>query len=381
MEVVLLVVGISGIALLAMSRVIQRRSSCARPTARRPRWRRPARRRAPPHVGDLEAQSARRRERLGRRSRLGGRGDRAQARDVGARGARASRRPLPAEPAQEAPSAERWQEDDDWSEEDSGWDVPGAGGNGNGNGHVEPSQWTAGREWTTREDGPTPEPAVAGASASAATDVAAEPRTYALQDAEWDEEPAERPWGAPVPQPSPEPDARRKLHPVLLLAIYAAAGIGLVVLASTMLLGGSADPAPPKPASTPAPVRTPEPTPEATGSVADDTAALEEARKAEAAARRAFRGERTRALAARRRAVDRAEAAARREQRADRIEREGRNDSNPAPSGGGAAGSGLGGSGLGGSGTGGGAGGGGRLRRWRWSRRLRRRWRRRARGL
>ena len=108
----------------------------------------------------------------------------------------------------------------------------------------------------TRTDEPAPaEPAVA--SASAATDVAPEPalgRTYALED-DWDDEPVARPWGAPASaddepaaKPAPAPRGKRKLHPVVLLAIYAAAGIGLVVLASTMLLGDSTNaPAEPPP--------------------------------------------------------------------------------------------------------------------------------------
>ena len=146
---------------------------------------------------------------------------------------------------------------------------------------------------------------------------------YALEDDDWDA-PVGRPWGAPdddetpAVKPSPAPRGKRKLHPVLLLAIYAVAGIGLVVMASTALLGGSADPAPAEPPatrSTPEPVRTAEPTPEATGSVADDPAALEEARAAEAKARQDFRRERTRALGDRRDAVDEARAAARREAR------------------------------------------------------------------
>ena len=164
MEVVLLVLGITGIALLAMFRVIQRRSSSARHRHARP----PGARRgeAPAHVvaaaaprrRDVDAESARRRERLGRRPRLGGRGD-AQAARRGSSGARASRRNAPAEPVQEAPSAEPWQSDEDWLEEDDGlgWEGAGVAGNGNGNGPVDPSSWTSGREWTTRESGPSPE--------------------------------------------------------------------------------------------------------------------------------------------------------------------------------------------------------------------------------
>ena len=385
MEVVLLVLGITGIALLAMTRVIQRRSSGARPASRGNRVPVAAKRGRTVAAAATPAETWKPNP-LADES---GWDD-----DLGWEGVEAPKPPAweqwrerepEATPVQEAPPAESWQDEEDWLDEDDGfgWEGAGVGGNGNGNGHADPSPWTSGREWTTRESGPSPEPAVAGASASAATDVAAEPRTYALDDNEWDEEPAERPWGAPTPQPAPVPEERRKLHPVLLLAIYAAAGIGLVVLASTALLGGS-DPAPSKPTtprSTPAPVRTPEPTPEATGSVADDPEALEEARAAEAKARaaearerRQFRRARSGAVAARNDAV----AAARRKARAARENRGGRSNGGapaptpvptPAPSGGGTGGSGAGGSG-GGGGGGGGSGGGG----WRWRRR--RRWRR-----
>ena len=292
---------------------------------------------------------------------------------------------------------ERWRaqaQEEDWVEDDDGLGWEGeevseptlwkGDGNGHapepeawrgdvGNGHIpapEPSTtWTSGvngRDWS-RADEPSPaQPAApAFASASAATDVAPLPDVeaetgdaYDLDD-DWDE-PVGRPWGAPAepaprpaaPAPTRAPNSRRKLHPVLLLAIYAAAGVGLVVLASTVLLGGSADaPAEPPPAtrSTPEPVQTPEPTPEATGSVVDDPAAAEAARVAAAKAEQEFRRDRTRALAARRDAVDRARAAERRAERArERRAREARarrnrqNNSNNGGSGGNNAGSGSG---------------------------------------
>jgi hypothetical protein len=55
------------------------------------------------------------------------------------------------------------------------------------------------------------------------------------------------------------------MHPVLLVALYAAAGIGLVVLASAVLLGGTSTP--------PKPVRhvTVKPTPAPVGSAVDPT--------------------------------------------------------------------------------------------------------------
>ena len=329
MEVVLLVLGITGIALLAMTRVIQRRSSGARPASRGNRVPVAAKRgRTVAAAAATPAETWKPNplaDESGWDDDLGWEG--VEAAEAAGVGAVARARTGGDGRSRKSPPAESWQDDEDWLDEDDGfgWEGAGVGGNGNGNGHADPSPWTSGREWTTRESGPSPEPAVAGASASAATDVAAEPRTYALDDDEWDEEPAERPWGAPTPQPAPVPQERRKLHPVLLLAIYAAAGIGLVVLASTALLGGS-DPAPSKPTtprSTPAPVRTPEPTPEATGSVADDPEALEEARAAEAKARaaearerRQFRRARSGAVAARNDAV----AAAKRKARAARDE-------------------------------------------------------------
>ena len=344
MEVVLLVLGISGIALLAMSRVIQRRSSS------------PVKRRRPVVAAAVAPQVATWKpnplaDENGWDDDLGWEGVETEPEPArrrltrGRNGARPSRRKR-----RRAPSAGRRKTTGPMRT--PGGTSPRPRGTATATATSNRASGPRGANGRRARTGLRPSRRGAGASASAATDVAAEPRTYALQDPEWDEEPAERPWGAPVPQPSPEPDAGRKLHPVLLLAIYAAAGIGLVVLASTMLLGGSADPAPPKPVSTPAPVRTPEPTPEATGSVADDTAALEEARKAEAAARRAFRRERTRALAARRKAVDRAKAAARREDREDRT------NANSAGSGGGAAGAGVGSGGGGGAGAGGSGGGG-----------------------
>ena len=272
--------------------------------------------------------------------------------------------PAPAEPEVELPSVERWrakaQEEEDWLEDDDGLGWEGSGsepalwnGNGHtpepehhGNGHVpapETHTWTTGvngRDWSRQDEASPAEPvAPALASASAATDVAPPPeaelgRTYELDDDGWDE-PAGRPWGAPdedppAASPSPAPRGRRKVHPVVMLAIYAAVGIGLVVLASTALLGGSTDPAPADPPatrSTPEPVVTPEPTPEATGSAADDPAAVEAAKAAEREAQQAARRERTRALAARGAAVDRARAAERRRERARERRRENRSGS------------------------------------------------------
>ena len=135
-------------------------------------------------------------------------------------------------------------------------------GNGNGKGmrrRPSPARGTAnGRDWSRGADAPPARetdaaPAFA-AAASAATDVAPAPapqpelgRTIALEDDDWD--PPVTQTGAPArARPPPRrpvaAPARRKsrtsrMHPVLLVAIYAAVGIGAVVLASTALLGGS----------------------------------------------------------------------------------------------------------------------------------------------
>ena len=138
MEVVLLVLGITGIALLAMTRVIQRRSSSAGPASRGSRvpvtskHGRPSRRHRLDAGGDLEAQSARRRERLGRRPRLGGRGDR-QAQGVGAV-ARERTGARPASRSRNHPAASRGRPTRTGSRTTVGWEGAGVGGNGNGNG-------------------------------------------------------------------------------------------------------------------------------------------------------------------------------------------------------------------------------------------------------
>jgi hypothetical protein len=116
---------------------------------------------------------------------------------------------------------------------------------------------------------------------------------------------------------------RRRLSPVVLVAIYAAAGIGVVILASTVLLGGSSN-SKPKPAATPqatataavaAATATATPSPAAT----PDPAVAAAARKAKAA-RRSFQHAQAGAVRGQHRAVIDARRAYRRHQ--DRIERQ-----------------------------------------------------------
>ena len=210
------------------------------------------------------------------------------------------------------PSVERWRaqaQDPEWFEDDDGLGWEGAqeddtaptgpapwngngqstpSRNGNGNGHTGDVN---GGEWTRRTEGPAEPVAPAFAAAASATDLASarrQPaelgRTVALDDDDW-APPVGREWGvaenAPATAVIPPAAKRRrkprtaKLHPVVLVAIYAAVGIGLVVLASTALLGGS-DPAP-------AAQKT-EPTPEATASASPVASATPDAAARQAAA-------------------------------------------------------------------------------------------------
>jgi hypothetical protein len=128
--------------------------------------------------------------------------------------------------------------------------------------------------------------------------------------------------GHAVAAPKPR---RFGLHPVLMVALYAAAGIGAVVLASTLLLGGSSSP---EPVSNPAPKAPPKSSaPQVTGSLADEEfdVSVEPEDSATAAARkarRAFERERARALAAERRAARAKAAEVRRKAAAQRRKRE-----------------------------------------------------------
>src|SRR5829696_8417126 len=126
--------------------------------------------------------------------------------------------PVASSTANELPSAERWRsgaaapaDDTDWLDDDGlGWEG-------------EDSRSTP-RVWV-------PEPPVVTAAPAAAE--AAPPietgRAWATDGN-----------GAAVAAPEPASAPRKlKLHPVLLVALYAAVGIGAIVLASTVLLGGS----------------------------------------------------------------------------------------------------------------------------------------------
>lgn len=380
MEVVLLLVAIVGIALLVVPRLQRRSGATPRPKRATPR-RTSARRRsrtapavAAPAVATWTpsepAQAPQSTEDWD--DDLGWEGVESSAPD--AREAwqewRATKSPLAPqaepEPEPELPSVERWRqrasEETDWEEDDDGLGWEGESSTApvlwkhGPEPAPEPStnEWDSGRDWSRDEEPPArveqPEaPAFASASAAqaAATDVA-EPevgRAVSLsEDDEW-APPVGRSWGAPeetkaAPVPAPERATRRtrKLHPVVVLAVYAAVGIGLVVLASTLLLGGSSDPEPvrnpaPTPEQTPAPAA-PAATP-AVGSAADDAATAEAAAKAEAAARKAkrqFERTRDRAVRTRGNAVDDARADARREARAKARRKRERERAASAPS-------------------------------------------------
>jgi hypothetical protein len=253
----------------------------------------------------------------------------------------------------ELPSVERWRaakaEEPEWEEDDDGlgWEGESAPAisNGNGNGHApapEPRAWSGDSrpDWSRGADAPPAvretDPATAfatAASASAATDVAPSPqpelgRTIALEDDDWDP-PVTQTWGArestspaaAVAAPGRRKSRKSRMHPVLLVAIYAAVGIGFVVLASTALLGGSSDPTPASKKTPPAAKTPAAPTPVATpkASPTPDAAAEEAAAAAAAAERKArvsFGRERTRARHSASAALSDARAAARRKAKA-----------------------------------------------------------------
>ncbi len=167
---------------------------------------------------------------------------------------------------------------------------------------------------------------------------------------------------APAPAAAPR---KRRFHPVLLVALYAAVGIGAIVLVSTVLFGNSSSPSAPQPASNQTPKAAPTSEPELTGTLADETSDGEfklnaepeqSATTAARKARRDFQRERARALAAERRDVASKAAAARRQAAADR------RDQQQQQSRGGGNGGGTG----GGTPSQGGGGGG-----WRWQPRSR----------
>ena len=154
---------------------------------------------------------------------------------------------------------------------------------------------------------PEPGPVTTGFVAAAATsgDVATQPDPARRRGRER-LEPAGREWGATqtnetgaVAAPASAP-RRFRIHPVLLVAIYAAAGIGVVVLVSTVLLGGSSSPDRLEPANQgAADVRRPS-TPEVAGSAGRRAEVDAEAEAGEA--RRGGRAQARRDVRARERA-------------------------------------------------------------------------------
>jgi FtsZ-interacting cell division protein ZipA len=257
--------------------------------------------------------------------------------------------PEPAdEPGGELPSVERWRErqadrSGDWDDDDGlGWESaaeqaepvalrrddaapardlsgPSRDFSGNGNG-------------TPRVDLPRLQPA---AHASVTAPEAEQVPPAAVTGREWL---TDTPWEA-HPAPATQTDGasggngnghviapaaaprrgRRRLSPVLLVAIYAAAGIGVVILVSTLLLGGSSQPkkssqAAKAPRATATAQATPgSATDDAVPAATPDPAVAEAARKAKAAAR-AFRRQRTAAARREHGAVVGAHKAYRREQ-------------------------------------------------------------------
>jgi hypothetical protein len=199
-------------------------------------------------------------------------------------------------PVAEAPGAGRWRpadaDDDETWDDDLGWEGVGSNGNGfagNGNGA---------------------HPVTAAGPATRIRDVAASPGPAGLE------------WGSSPEAPAQAAPRRkaRSIHPVLLVAVYAAAGIGIVVLLSTMLLGGgSADPqVTPAPAKQQTPAVAPSATPDLAGAALDEAdadakaaAAAEALRERVQKARADFRRERARAERAERRQAARVAAAAR----------------------------------------------------------------------
>jgi len=302
MEVVLLLLGIAGIALIAVPRIKRRRSAKPVAASRRRAAAAPVATWTPAASSDDD----------GWDDDLGWEGvsePAPETREAWNRW-RETESPLAAAPEPEPepepalPSVERWrtqaQEDPDWVEDDGlGWE---------GEDVAAPTLWKDTGE-------PAPQRAVASA--------AAPERTIKVEGDDWDA-PIGRAWGVPEPDEEKttvaEPaTARRRprIHPVVMLAVYAAGGIGLVVLASTLLLGGSS--AEPSRTSAPqpkAPAATP--SPEVVRSAAAAATAAEIAEKAAAAAqkaRTAFQRERRQALRERAKAISEARAAAKRKAR------------------------------------------------------------------
>ena len=289
MEVVLLVVAVIGIALVVVPRVQRRRRTSARRLAsvmRRPSVRR--RRRAPVAVATPVASWT--------PSGPASVEDDGWDDDLGWEGVDTPT------PAAEGPTVERWRaadsDDDETWDDDLGWEGEGrrvASSNGHG---------------PFNGNGNGAHPVTAAGPATRIRDVAASAPPAGL---EWGTEP-----NAGAVQTAPRRKSR-SIHPVLLVAVYAAAGIGLVVLASTFLLGGSQEPkAAPTPAKQQTPQVAPTATPDLAGAALDESDADAKAAAAEAAvrervqkARSDFRSARTRAERAARRQAGRVAAAAR----------------------------------------------------------------------
>ncbi len=244
----------------------------------------------------------------------------------------------PVEAPTELPSVERWRtaastDDGDWLGDDDGLGWEG-----------EESRSTP-RVWVPEQQVVT-------------TTAVPEVATHVETGREWAANGNGHVVAAPAPAPAAAP-RKRRFHPVLLVALYAAVGIGAIVLVSTVLFGNSSSPSAPQPASNQTPKAAPTSEPELTGTLADETSDgefklnAEPDTKATAAARKArrdFQRERARALAAERRDVaSKAAAARRRAAAAER--REQAEQQSRGGSGGGAA--------TGGGGTTGAGGGGG----------------------
>ncbi|HEY6888947.1 MAG TPA: hypothetical protein VI300_14240, partial [Solirubrobacter sp.] len=322
MEVVVLLFAIAGAALIVVPRLQRRKAAAHRPAAKRFKGAaRPARARkanvAAASGAAVASWSPPAADADGWEDDLGWEGEDAAEPSEGAREAweqwRATESPLAAaaaspdapevEPeAPELPSVERWRaqaaEQDEWVEDDDdglGWEgddeppAPRALWNAETPAPVAPEWspappspssegWNSGRDWSRTQESASTAPAFASASATdvaapASSDAAApEPqagRTIALDDDEW-AAPVGRSWGAApagadaTPRRSSSSSSsssrRSRVHPVVLVALYAAIGIGAVVLASTFLLGGS-EPSPASVKSPPAPSATPSATP------------------------------------------------------------------------------------------------------------------------